>query len=238
MCGFFDITNPDVQRILSVRREDGEPDIFTRAQCRCKQNEEKTLSVARLREEQANLPHPFDPRTFTSFKDRTGVGSARKHAQEFAEGNGFPTLVLVGEPGTGKSHLLEAIGRYALLGQRTVRYDVSASFLERLRNTYSHREEDGDLLDLLLWYQRQSIVLLDDLGAEAATDWAAQQLTSFIDQRLHMGLRLAIATNCTEEEMAERLGDRLASRLFQQNAALGEVSRVTLTASDYRMQKA
>jgi len=171
-----------------------------------------------------------------TFQPRQGTQEAVTEASSFAQWDGPPVLLLVGVTGCGKSHLLEGIGRYVLGQGKTVRYETASTFLNRLRHTFSS-QDDEDIMDLILWYQKQALVILDDLGAEAATDWAAQHLTSFIDQRIQMGMRMAIATNCTQDEMAQRLGDRLASRLFQKNADLGEVNRITLTATDYRMEE-
>ena len=38
------------------------------------------------------------------------------------------------------------------------------------------------------------------------------------------------------KEMTDHGGDRLISRVYQTNPELGEVRRVTLTATDYRME--
>ena len=45
---------------------------------------------------------------------------------------------------------------------------------------------------------------------------------------------MALATNLNKTQMADRMGDRLASRLYAQNPELPEVSVVFNAAEDYR----
>ena len=91
---------------------------------------------------------------------------------------------------------------------------------------------------VLAWYQLRRFFLLDDLGAEKRSDFTVERLTELIDERMRMGWRTAITTNLGREELADRCGERLASRLFQTRADLKEVRRVTIAATDYRGGKA
>ena len=45
---------------------------------------------------------------------------------------------------------------------------------------------------------------------------------------------MALATNLSKTAMADRMGDRLASRLYAGNPELPEVAVVINTAEDYR----
>ena len=45
---------------------------------------------------------------------------------------------------------------------------------------------------------------------------------------------MALATNLDKAAMSDRMGDRLASRLYARNPELSEVSNVINTAEDYR----
>ncbi len=229
VCGYFDITHPDVRRILIDR--DPTKMIFHQAQCRCRTREEQIQRDTELRYIQAALPS--GERTFDNFVSRPGTDKMLAAARKFADRQGPRMLVLVGETGTGKSHLLEAIGRHALESDRTVRYDLTSTFLNRLRHTYDS-DSGEDVHDLTAWYQRRHLVLLDDIGMESATAWVREQLTTLIEERLHSGGWMALATNLSKTAMADRMGDRLASRLYAGNPELSEVSLVINTAEDYR----
>ena len=231
ICMYFDITHPDVRRFLLDR--DPSKRVFHQAECKCQSREEQRSRDDQLRHAQAALPTGGTPRTFDNFRTRPGTDDMMAAARRFADRQGPRMLVLVGQTGTGKSHLLEAIGRQALESGRTVRYDLASTFLNRLRHTYDSDSGD-DLHDLMAWYQRRDTVLLDDVGMEAATDWAREQLTTLVEERLHSGGWMVLATNLNKAGMADRMGDRLASRLYARNPELPEVSIVVNTAEDYR----
>jgi DNA replication protein DnaC len=236
VCGYFDVAHPDVKRLLTHRDPSG--GLLYRAQCRCLALEERTRRDYELRKMQANLPHPKDPKTFVNFNMTEQLKAAVVASREFANSEGPPLLFLVGSTGAGKSHLMEAIGRHILeTSAWTVRYEASSSLLMRLRETVSDYSED-DMAEVLAWYQRRRFFLLDDLGAEKRSDFTVERLTELIDERMRMGWRTAISTNLGREELADRCGERLASRLFQTRADLKEVRRVTIAATDYRGGKA
>ena len=229
VCGYFDITHPDVRRILIDR--DPTKRLLNIAQCKCQRREDQQRRDDQLRHAQAALP--TGGRTFDNFKGRPGTDDMLAAARRFAGHAGPRMLVFVGQTGTGKSHLLEAIGHHALEADRTVRYDLASTFLNRLRHTYDS-DSGEDVHDLTAWYQRRHTVLLDDIGIESATPWVREQLTTLIEERLHSGGWMALATNLSKTAMADRMGDRLASRLYAGNPELSEVSLVINTAEDYR----
>ena len=231
VCGYFDITHPDLRRILLDR--DPTKRIFQQAQCKCRGREEQQRRDEELRHAQAALPSGGTPRTFDNFVVRPGTDDMLAAARRFADRQGPRMLVLVGQTGTGKTHLLEAIGRHALESGRTVRYDLASTFLNRLRHTYES-DSGEDVHDLTAWYQRRDTVLLDDIGMEAATAWVREQLTTLVEERLHSGGWMVLATNLSKASMSDRMGDRLASRLYAGNPELPEVSVVINTAEDYR----
>ena len=81
-------------------------------------------------------------------------------------------------------------------------------------------------------YARAPVLLLDDLGAEKTTEWAAEKLTALVAERYRTGGRLVVATNLDFDQMAEKVGNRIADRLFDDRT--GKVLSVTLTTSSYR----
>ena len=231
VCGYFALTHPDVRRVLIDRAPTRAK--LNQAGCRCQSQEELSRREAEFRYAQAALPSSGKVRTFDNFILRPGTEEMLGAARKFASGNGPRMLVLVGQTGTGKSHLLEAIGRHALEANRTVRYDLTSTFLNRLRHTYDS-DSGEDFHDLTAWYQRRHVVLLDDIGMESATAWVKEQLVTLIEERLHTGGWMALATNLSKTAMADRMGDRLASRLYATNPDLSDLSMIVNTAEDYR----
>lgn len=186
----------------------------------------------------ANLPHEWEPDkhcTFDSFKRVDGTSEALLAARAFTSlQTSHHILVLTGERGSGKSHLLEAIGRELLAHQRSVRYGFAPDIVEEVKATFS--DDTGASAQDMLWrYQATQTLLLDDLGAGTVTPFVVGQMEMLLDRRYRSGgrLRLVVATNFTRERMEQVMGGRIASRLYDWRT--GQVQVVTLTAGDYRV---
>jgi DNA replication protein DnaC len=115
-------------------------------------------------------------------------------------------LVLVGQSGVGKSHLIQAIGRQAcVLGYR-VRYTTSADLLQDLTAALA----DQTLPRRLRYYTNFDLVIIDEFGFDRTerteSPQAASLLYKVIDAR---GARrsTALVTNVDFEGWGEYLGD-------------------------------
>ena len=84
---------------------------------------------------------------------------------------------------------------------------------------------------MLSIYMRSPLLILDDLGVEKTTEWALQALYVVVNRRYLDGRQTIITSNLTLDEVREKLGDRIASRI------VGMCHPVRLTGRDRRLQK-
>jgi DNA replication protein DnaC len=84
--------------------------------------------------------------------------------------------------------------------------------------------------DSLKCYQKNEVLIIDDLGAEKLTDYVIQAWYSIIDYRYSNMLPTVITSNLSVAELAVRFGDRIASRIASGNV-------LTLRGSDRRLEK-
>lgn len=103
-------------------------------------------------------------------------------------------LLFYGSVGTGKSYYACAIAN--ALTNRQV--SAAVTNFPRLLNILQGARDRQAVIDHL---QSYDLLVLDDLGVERDTSYAAEQVYSVIDARARSGLPLIVTTNLTMEEM-------------------------------------
>lgn len=121
-------------------------------------------------------------------------------------------LLLLGQVGSGKTHLAAAAANYLLAHGRRVLFLVVPDFLDELRNSFSGAEAETQ--SLLEAAKRTEVLILDDLGSHNLTDWTKSVLFSILNYRLNEGLVTIATANLNLAAMQELLGERSMSRLL------------------------
>ena len=230
-CGYWNIDDPQTATIV---REAGRK--LSEAACRCPGIREQAAREDSERWMLANLPHqhPEDiTRTFSRFRKREGTEDAIRAAQEISVKQGPRILFLLGDAGTGKTHLAEAIGREWLHAGGTCRYDFVPDLLDELRSTYDDNSS-STVSEKMNWRNTRGLLILDDIGQGNPSEWVQEKLTALVDHRYRNGGFMVVTSNLTYDQMQQSMGFRLASRLWDRSDM---VRTVHLLCNDYRLNK-
>ena len=145
--------------------------------------------------------------SFGTFR-RERQPAAFQAAADFAADPARSWLVLAGEHGTGKTHLLAAIVNRLLHTDAHPVYQLVPELLRHLQQgiaagDYARRWED---------VKRAEVLALDDLGKEQPSPWRDETLFVLLDFRWAMGLPTAVATNLKLADLPPALASRLADQ--------------------------
>lgn len=175
--------------------------------CVCMEPRLAAAARARL-QETSNLIGDLVNKRFSDYRpDRTGQQEALEKARRFAA-SPAGWLVLVGTNGVGKTHLAAAIANDLLARDKPVLFVVVPDLLDHLRSTYgptSAVSYDARFEEI----RTAPVLILDDLGAESKTEWAAEKLFQIINYRYNLRAPTVITTNIQVNNMTRRLSARL-----------------------------
>ncbi|MBQ7445958.1 MAG: ATP-binding protein [Clostridia bacterium] len=202
--------------------------LFVTRMCKCerdaydnekkrREDEEREMRLARNREN-SGIEKAYEDADLKSFdvqtENRGAYNLAKNYVAQFPEMlERNQGLLFWGDVGTGKTYTASVIGNELLAKGRTV-YAISLANLFQKVGGYNNEQEE----ELMERVRNVDLLILDDLGTERSTDFAAEKVYAVIDARYKASKPVIYTTNMTLAEMkgaADMRQKRLYDRIFQ-----------------------
>ena len=107
-------------------------------------------------------------------------------------------MVIMGPPGTGKTHLMTGFAYQCTINQGiSCIFQSFAELLSELRKGYSDGKSDIEIIEPHL---QTDILIIDDLGKGRNSDWELGILDMLISERYNRNQMIMVTTNFTESE--------------------------------------
>lgn len=185
--------------------------------------EEQERLQKRLRWEskigQAGIPERFRDRQLASFvagsdAQRHALAVATSYAERFASdaARRGRSLVFIGRPGTGKTHLAIGIGLSAMESGFSVLFLTVMRAIRRVKDTWSKgsAESESEAIAALV---EPDLLILDEVGVQFGSDTEKLILFDLLNERYERRKPCVLLSNSTLDEVTAFLGERILDRL-------------------------
>lgn len=167
----------------------------------------------------ALIPSRFRDRTFEGYiatapKQIKALNVCREYAENFAEHyKAGRCLLLLGNVGTGKTHLATAIANHIMhTSTATAVYRTVGGILQHIKGSYD-RESGYSEGDAFAAYTKPSLLIIDEVGATKPTEFELASLFNIINGRYEEQLPTIVISNLPAGELSGALGERCVDRL-------------------------
>lgn len=181
----------------------------------------KAFAAARLERKLggAMIPPRFKGKTFESFmaegdKQNKVLAVCQAYAENFhkhhAEGR---SLLLLGNVGTGKTHLAAAIADYVIRNYGfNALYRTVYGILQHVKGSFD-KESEYNESEAFQAFIDPELLIIDEVGATKSTEFEQQTLFNIVNGRYEQQIPTIVISNLMPEELVQALGERCVDRL-------------------------
>ena len=137
-------------------------------------------------------------------------------------------VILMGNPGTGKTFLINCVAKALMDSYHSVIYLTSTDLFESFSRAI-RRHDDAEQEETEDAIMNCDLLIIDDLGTEMNNSYTTSRLFYVLNQRMVLHKSVMISTNLNFRAMQDRYSDRIVSRI------MAEYEIIPLYGADQRL---
>jgi DNA replication protein DnaC len=113
-------------------------------------------------------------------------------------------LLITGNYGTGKTHLVTAISNQLIAGGIPVICMTMIDLLARIKQTFD-RSDNATEADIMKIYEEVPLLVIDDIGSEQPSEWGSTKIFAIVNSRYEAYMPTIVTTNYAGDELIRRM---------------------------------
>lgn len=134
-----------------------------------------------------------------------------EYIREMQTGSLKRNFVMLGNCGTGKTHLACAIGMEAVRQGKTVLFATASEIIRRVQA--AHKSNTETEWDVMQEFERLDLLIVDEVGVQYATESANRIITEIVNARYNAEKPTVFISNLDADEFQAVMGERAMSRM-------------------------
>lgn len=144
-------------------------------------------------------------------EQRKALATAEEFAAQ-AQAGVWAGLILIGPPGTGKTHLAAGICHAVIARGESARYATLRDLIREIRSTW-HRGAEKTEAEVIEDFASFGLLAIDEVGIGAGTESELAHFFDVIDRRYQLRRPVVLVSNLGVPGLRQALGERLYDRL-------------------------
>lgn len=202
--------------------------------CKCRKMKETEYLY-----EESNIKELLENNNFSKFREDYYTEDEMEcyykileHSVKYVEDfkSSFKNLLFYGDVGSGKTFFSCCIAKALMDRGIPIIHITTQSLQEKMFAQMREPEKALDIQEYLEYLENIDLLILDDFGAEHMTKYWYSKLLNIINIRMIKRLPIIYTTNLSLNDILEKYGDRIFSRLY------ADTDIIEFVAKDIRLQ--